>query len=206
MKQHRLAVSSPTRRQFVGQVAVAGAGLGATLALPAIGCRRAPPPAPAAPAAADKRPALATLSAEQFHLVSAVCDRLLPGDSDPGAIALGVPTYIDRALASPELAAQRTLVVELLPLLDRQARQRFGGRGFVEAAPDQQDSLLAAWQHGRGADARFFATLLGLTLEGAFGDPRHGGNRAGNGYALVGFALGPVLSAHPHARDGGAPG
>ena len=148
-----------------------------------------------------------TLSAAELLTVAAVCDRLLPRDpagGGPGASELGVPSYIDRALAAPALAGQRDLIRQILPILDRQSSIRTGGRAatFKEASGDEQDSLLAAWQHGRGGDARFFQAMLALTLEGAFGDPKHGGNRGGAGYGLIGFTPGmPVVA--PDAGDVG---
>jgi len=177
-------------------------GAGGCLALSVLGCRPRPAAAPPAPAPDAGPAALASFTAAQFATLSAVCERILPRDQDPGAIDLGVPVFIDRAVAAPELAGHRDLIVSLLPLLDRHARQRFGGRPFAEAAPDQQDSLLASWQHGRGGDRRFFETVLGLTLEGAFGDPRHGGNRGGRGFDLIGFTPGPVMG---HGTGGHGP-
>lgn len=146
--------------------------------------------------ATDPR-SLRTFNVLQLTTVAAVCERLLPRDGDPvsdpgaaGARDLGVPSYIDRMLAEPELSAQRDLVLQILPILDRQSRIRYRDKPFHEATSDEQDALLSAWQRGRGGDRRFFETLLTLTLEGALSDPRHGGNRDGKGFALVGFAPG----------------
>jgi gluconate 2-dehydrogenase gamma chain len=204
-------VAPPTRRQFVQQITVAGAG--GCVALAAIGCRPRPaaPPAASAPPPDTAPPLPSGFTTAQLATIAAVCERILPRDQDPGAIDLGVPVYIDRAMTAPELAGHRDLIVSLLPLLDRHARQRFGGRSFAEAAPDQQDSLLSSWQHGRGGDRRFFEVMLGLTLEGAFGAPSHGGNRGGRGFDLIGFTPGPVMSGphgsgHAPAPRVGAPG
>ena len=140
---------------------------------------------------------LRTFHVGQFLTIGAVCERLLPRDGDPavdpgalGARDLGVPNYVDAMLATPELKRQRDLVLQVLPILDRQARIRFGGRAFHEASVDEQEALLATWQRGRGGDRRFFETLLTLPLEGALGDPKYGGNRDGKGWALVGFRPG----------------
>ena len=134
-----------------------------------------------------------TFSAAELVTIGAVCERLLPRDQDPGAIDLGVPSFIDRMLAAPELATQRNLLRQVLPILDRQSRMRYRGTAFHEATLEEQDGLLAQWQRGRGGDRRFFETMLTLTLEGAFSDPKYGGNRGGRGFALVGFTPVPLM-------------
>jgi gluconate 2-dehydrogenase gamma chain len=194
-----------TRRRFFREFGVLGAGT--YLALSANACRSssssssssASSKAPPAPADAG----LVTFSPAIFATLSAVCERLLPRDQDPGALDLGVPTFVDRTLATPELASIRGPVVQGLSVLDAQAKKRFDGRAFHEVPPADQDSLLATLQSGRG---RLFDILLTLTLEGAFGDPKYGGNLGGRGFAMIGFAPDPPMattaphSAHsPHA-------
>jgi gluconate 2-dehydrogenase gamma chain len=153
-------------------------------------------------------PALVTFTRETFATLSAVCERLLPRDEDPGAIDLGVPSYIDRMLASPDLASVRAMLLRVLPIVDREARKRTAGKPYHEALADEQDAILAAWQHGRDGGQSFFAVILSLTLEGAFGDPRYGGNSGGRGFAMIGFTPDPPLSkmTHLHRSPPGAPG
>jgi gluconate 2-dehydrogenase gamma chain len=187
----------------VGELGLMGAlgasGLGV---LAEIACRpRTPAGPPAAPPDAGGKTALLTFSAAELATVAAVCERLLPRDEDPGAIDLGVPTYIDRELASPDLASWRDLALEVLPILDRQSGIRHGGKAFVECTPEQQDGLLVAWQRGKGGDKRFFDLMLTLTLEGAFGDPRHGGNAGGRGFGMIGFT--PGAPFHDPGGHGG---
>ena len=51
--------------------------------------------------------------------------------------------------------------------------------------------LLMRWQQQGDDDAmRFFELLKGLTFEGAFGDPIHGGNREGQGFRMMGWEPG----------------
>ena len=204
--------SGLTRRQFVRHAAFAG--FGTYVALTTGACRRRAAPPPSGEAAAPPAHAQPTsLTAAEFAAVSAVCDRLLPRDEDPGALDLGVPTYIDRAVASPDLAETREILVRLIPALDRQSRKRHGGKAFSDATPDEQDRLLAAWQRGAGGERRFFAAMLDLTLEGAFGDPKYGGNAGGRGFALTGFTPGPPMPkmspqtpATPGMHHGKTPG
>jgi hypothetical protein len=67
------------------------------------------------------------------------------------------------------------------------ARQRTG-TAYAAASPMAQDNLLDDWQDGAPDQAELVRVLFTLTLEGAFGDPSHGGNRDGRGWHLIGFA------------------
>jgi gluconate 2-dehydrogenase gamma chain len=183
-----------TRRQFCAQAGAGVVGVGAFVSLSACRSRQrtdaepAPPPAVSAHSAA-----LVTFSTATFATISAVAERLLPRDGTPGAIDLGVPRYIDRMVASPDMINIREMLSHLLPLLDQQSRKRYKGKAFHEAAAEEQDSLLESWQHSHGASQQFFDVMLALTLEGAFGDPKYGGNTDGQGFAMIGFTPGPPL-------------
>jgi len=142
-----------------------------------------------------------TFSRETFAILSAVCERLLPRDEDPGAIDLGVPAYIDRVVAEPDLSPVRDLLLRVLPIVDRESRKRFGGRAFDEAAPIEQDEILGLWQHGNDGGQSFFQVILSLTLEGAFSDPKYGGNSEGRGFAMIGFRPRPPLTMSSHLHS-----
>jgi gluconate 2-dehydrogenase gamma chain len=147
--------------------------------------------------------ALRTFTPQVYTTLGAACERLLPRDQDPGAIDLGVPAYIDQALTSPELAQIRTLLQRALPDLDEKARQRHGGKGFHEIATDDQDALLSELQQGKD---HAFDMLLTLTLEGAFGDPKYGGNVGKRGFAMIGFTPDPPMKkASPSPSSSAAP-
>jgi hypothetical protein len=164
------------------------------------GCRSRALPAGAVDAAVQAPLVTArSLAPDAFATLTALCDRLLPRDEDPGALDLGVPAYIDQALASPELASVLSLLVHQLPNLDREARRRFGA-AFHDASAAQKDSLIASWQRDHEQTRKVFDVVLDLTLEGAFGDPKYGGNSGGRGFAMIGFAPGPPLTAM-HGMD-----
>jgi gluconate 2-dehydrogenase gamma chain len=183
----------PTRRQFCEQALV---GLGAGAVLGSLGCRTSS--SSPAQAAIDAAPPPSTyepktFTAASFATLSAVCERLLPRDQDPGAIDLGVPRYIDGAVASSELTSVREMLLKVMPLLDKDAGKRFGGKAFHEAATDEQDTVLDAWRHGKEGSQHFFDVILSLTMEGAFGDPKYGGNVGGKGFDMIGFRPDPPL-------------
>jgi gluconate 2-dehydrogenase gamma chain len=164
-------------------------GFGGYAAASALGCKRGESPAAPQPQPRDTARAL---SEPQLKTLAAACERILPRDQDPGATDLGCADYIDRALGDPDVRAQFGRVMTGgLTALDRQARTRYR-KPFHELPAEQQDALLAAWQKSKfGGESGFFEVLHTLTLEGAFGDPSHGGNRDGLGYRLIGFVPPP---------------
>lgn len=187
------------RRQFITRTIL---GFGGYLVVASSACKRpgtgdaAKSPEPPAPAPPEG--GLRSLTAEQYAVLAAACERILPHDQDPGATDLGCAGYIDRALADPEVRSLwgRPLLGGL-PVLDRQCHTRFQ-RGFAAASPEQQDQLLSAWQQStHSGEAAFFEVLHTLTLEAAFGDPSHGGNRGGQGFLLVGFVPPPPTPLVP---------
>jgi gluconate 2-dehydrogenase gamma chain len=68
----------------------------------------------------------------------------------------------------------------------------YGGRGFAELNPDEQDKLLTAMEKGDVSLPNFsakmlFSAIYANTMEGYFADPIYGGNRDMAGWKLVGF-------------------
>jgi gluconate 2-dehydrogenase gamma chain len=198
-------MARPTRREFVKQVTAVGFGSYLSIACGACSHPARPVSDDAASPPAAPTGGLVSFSQEQFATLRAACERILPRDEDPGAIDLGVPEYIDRAVADPGIAQWKDVLDKLLPVLDRQAKKKFDGKLFHQAAPEQQDALLAAWQRGASGERFFFSVLLSLTFEGAFGDPKYGGNRNRQGYAMIGFEPGPPMPKMPGTKGGGDP-
>ncbi len=146
-----------------------------------------------------------TFTSEEFSVVQAACERIVPKDEDPGAAELGVPKYIDRMLQSPQLAQMKEDFLTGVNALDRRARQTLKV-GFAQATAAQQDALLAAFKDaGDGTgEAHFYELLVVLTLEGLLGDPSYGGNKDKAGWALVGFnVVGHQAAEPPPGYHGG---
>jgi hypothetical protein len=128
------------------------------------------------------------LTDEQARTLRAICDRIVPSDATgPGALDAGAPNYIELALESDD--------APLLPLyergirrLDERARQRHRD-AFATLDGSIQDSLLRELEsEPAGSEGRsFFETARDHTIEGMFGDPSWGGNRAGAGWRLIGY-------------------
>jgi gluconate 2-dehydrogenase gamma chain len=195
----RGSMQSSTRRDFCRHVAILGPAT-ALGAIQAIGCKSHPSapghdgPEASGPASARPDPTgppLVTFTAASFATLSAICERLLPRDEDPGAVDLGVPHYIDGILAEPILATAREMVLTAVSKMDRECRKRHANTPFYEASPEQQDEILRVWQKGSDGGVKYFHALLRLTLEGAFGDPKYGGNTDGRGFAMIGFKPDP---------------
>jgi gluconate 2-dehydrogenase gamma chain len=165
-------------------------GVGACVVLSAMGCRTrssAGSPALQDSAPAPVAPQRRTLSAEAFATLAAVCDRILPRDEDPGALDLGAPEYIDAMLGTEDLAVVQQMLGKVFPVLDKEAAKKFGGKRFAEIQPAEQDAILETWQNGTESRQKFFDVAISLTMEGAFGDPKYGGNVGGAGFKMIGF-------------------
>lgn len=143
------------------------------------------------------------LNAHQARTLLAAIARVFPeDDSGPGAVQIGVATYIDRALGGHD-ADSRPAYRRGLEALDEDAAARVG-RLFADCDPDAQDAILRDIEVRERAAAPaplarpFFQTLLTHTREGLFSDPIYGGNRAMAGWRLLGF---PGIQLSYGARD-----
>lgn len=185
-----------SRRVFIQRLSFLGGGV--VLLGGACKKKEAPPPKPAGLKPKGLTTSHRTFTRDEFAVVSAACERLIPRDEDPGAIDAGVPTYLDRMLQSPSLGDMREDFLAGVAALDRRARRMFQV-GFAEAAPTQQDELLTLFKDApaHSGEARFYELLLVLTLEGLLGDPSYGGNRNRVGWQLVGFNLVGHHAAEP---------
>lgn len=68
--------------------------------------------------------------------------------------------------------------------LDKLAQDNFGADGFCALDPLQQDRVLSVLEE---QGSPFFFLLIKHTMEGFYGDPRHGGNKNRVGWKLLGF-------------------
>lgn len=121
--------------------------------------------------------------AHQRATIEAATGRIIPADRDPGGIEAGVIDYVENALAGYD-AEHAPLYVDGVRELDRLARERFGADAFVRLSAEHQDQVLATLQERR---SRFFSLLVEHTMQGFYGDPRHGGNRDRVGWKMIGF-------------------
>ncbi len=130
-----------------------------------------------------------TFQDRHLRIIEAFVDRMIPSDEHgPGARESGVATYIDRSFGDA-LAAERPSFLAGLEAIDALARSKHGAP-FAALDPVEMDEILTALENnestGFSPDSRtFFYRVRQLTLEGMFGDPFYGGNRAFAGWDLI---------------------
>lgn len=123
------------------------------------------------------------LDPHQRATIEAATARIIPTDHDPGALEAGVIDYIERALAGHAKRAVQLYRDGVLEL-DRLAQERVGAKTFIALGAEEQDEVLRLLEQRASP---FFATLLEHTMEGFYGDPRHGGNKDRVGWKMIGF-------------------
>jgi gluconate 2-dehydrogenase gamma chain len=152
----------------------------------------------------------------EWAFVNAAVDHLIPEDQyGPGAIAAGVPEFIDRQMqlpygqgklwymqgpfhpdASPLMGHQISMAPRDIYRVGIKACDDFctktHGKVYAELDKTVQEQVLKDLQ-GRKITfdnmpaATFFEYLLANTKEGFLADPMHGGNKNMVGWKLVGF-------------------
>lgn len=160
-----------------------------------------------------------SFTAEQWAVLVAAVDRVLPRDEDPGALDANVPQYIDHALTAQQLKKMKVDFANGLNALDRRC-ERMHKVGFAKATPAQQDDVLeVAFKQAPETSGEFkwYDILITLTMEGFLGDPSYGGNKNKVGWKLIGFDLANTNAAEvapdyqglehlDHLRCGGGKG
>lgn len=133
------------------------------------------------------------LRVHEARTLAAVCDCIIPPDADPGAEWAQVVNYIDLQLRGPFRKLQDTYR-DGLASLELTSRKRFE-KSFASLTLADQTILVAELEQGIAAkeiwskarDKDFFEILLAHTMQGYYGDPRHGGNRDRIGWKMLGL-------------------
>lgn len=138
------------------------------------------------------------LSVEEARTLEAICERIIPTDQDPGAAWAGVVTFIDRQLVGPyrkfRKAYQRGIAGT------NTAGMMMFGKPFVSLSARQQDAVLQSMDEGRApgdggkqpSAKSFFEMVANHTMQGYYGDPRHGGNRDRVSWKMLGLPYPPI--------------
>jgi len=135
---------------------------------------------------------------EEGQTVTAICERLVPSDQDPGATEADVVNFIDLQLMG-HYKRYRLAYRQGVRGVE-QASLRMFGHGFTELGPERQDVLLKQLESGgvageswRELSSRdFFSLILSHTMQGYYGDPRHGGNRGRVSWKMLGLPYPPI--------------
>ena len=147
------------RDALAGIVAMFGASLFAPIARAATG--DVTPISSGAPSAAVFTP-------PQRALMTALSERVMPTTDTPGAIAAGVPEFIEKLLADWALPADRVPILAGLDAIEARSRADYSVAG-AEATPEQQDALLTlAMEDKLPGGKEFFEKFRQLVITGYF--------------------------------------
>lgn len=150
------------RTALAGVVAMFSAPLFAPIARAAGLTADAPPTISAGP------PSVQIFSTSQRALMTALSDRIIPATDTPGAIAAGVPDYIEKLLADWAMPVERLPITAGLDALEAKSQEMYHLPG-VKASPAQQDALLTAAMQGQIPDgAAFFEKFRQLVITGYY--------------------------------------
>jgi hypothetical protein len=120
------------------------------------------------PVISDGPPSVAVFTPTQKAAMTALSERVIPTTDTPGAIAAGVPDYIEKLLADWALPDERIPIVAMLDRLD--AKSLADNKAPVaKATPEQQDALLtAAMDNQIPNGAWFFEAFRQLVITGYY--------------------------------------
>jgi len=168
---------SLSRREFASASAAALGGAWLLLHLPAIEAAAA-----RARRAARERSSFQVLTPAEAAAFEALAEHIFPTTDTPGARALGVVHFADRALGAFAAAMLEPIRAGLAEL-DAKARRIDPTAGSFDQLPAERQAALVADIEF----SDFFFLARTLTLMGVFADPSYGGNRGGAGWELIGF-------------------
>ncbi len=109
------------------------------------------------------------LTADQALALSAAADRIMPPTNTPGAVAAGVPQFVDRTLAIWSTPVDVQKVTSGLNRMDADARAAHG-KVFAALEPAQQDAILQVYVAETKTQgwAHFFPVIRELVTWGYF--------------------------------------
>ena len=147
------------RDALAGMAAMFGASLFAPIARAA---------AAQLPAISDGPPSTPVFTAQQRALMTALSERVMPTTDTPGAIAAGVPEYIEKLLADWASPDDRQPILAGLDAIEARSRADYKVAAD-KATPAQQDALLTlAMEDKLPGGADFFDKFRQLVLTGYF--------------------------------------
>ncbi|UYY59236.1 gluconate 2-dehydrogenase subunit 3 family protein [Sphingomonas sp. S2-65] len=151
------------RTALAGVVGMFGAGLFAPIARAAGAAQ-----ASRIPIISEGPPSIAVFTLPQRALVSALSERIIPTTDTPGAIAAGVPAYIEKLLADWSTPEDRKPIMAGLTTIDTRSVQDYK-LPAAQATPEQQDALLTlAMNDQLPAGATFFEAFRQLVVTGYY--------------------------------------
>jgi len=126
-------------------------------------------------------------TSEEARTLEAICGQIIPADGDPGAKEVGVANYIDIQLTK-HFKKYRQLYRQGIADVEAASHRAFG-KPFADLPSAQQVAVLEDIEKHSSA---FFNLILAHTIQGFYGDPRHGGNRDMASWRMLGLPCPPV--------------
>jgi len=168
------------RRAFLQAAAAAAAAAGVN-----VGCTRTRTP-------------WRFFSIDEARALAAMADQIIPPDQDPGASWAGVVNYIDRQLCGPYRDLQSRYRLGLAGV--DQTSRGLNGKLFADLDSQQQIDVMQQLEAGKAPSAiwkqmsssEFFSMVVDHTMQGFYGDPRHGGNREGVSWKMLDLPYPPI--------------
>ena len=144
------------------------------------------------------------LTVDEARTLAAACDQIIPPDGDAGASWAGVVNYIDRQLCGHFQNLRNSYRLGVAAM-NNSSRVLYGS-DFAFLPDRKQIDLLGkmesgnvppqAWQ--KISPKEFFSMLVDHTMQGYYGDPRHGGNREGVSWKMVKLSYPPIRGRLPY--------
>lgn len=122
-------------------------------------------------------------TAAEANCIVAICERIIPADDQPGATDAGVIYYIDKQLDGV-LNASRNMYRKGIMALQKYCMEAYG-KEFEYLRTETQNKILVMLEKNEikggfweGINSfTFFKIVISHTMQGFYGDPRHGGNK-----------------------------
>lgn len=120
------------------------------------------------PAISEGPPSVAVFTPVQRAAMTALSERILPTTDTPGAIAAGVPQYIEKLLADWSYPAERVPIIAGLDAIEAKSMADYRV-STAKATPAQQDALLTLAMNGQIAGGKtFFEAFRQLVIAGYY--------------------------------------
>jgi hypothetical protein len=120
------------------------------------------------PVISEGPPSVAVFTPVQRALMTALSERVIPTTDTPGAIAAGVPAYIEKLLADWAKPADRVPILAGLDAIEARSVQDYKVSA-VQATPEQQDALLTlAMNDQLPSGGHFFRAFRQLVITGYY--------------------------------------
>ena len=137
---------------------------------------------------------------QEAALVDALCEQIVPADHDPGARQAGTVHYIDRQLTGPLKRFAKSYRAGL-PKLDQACLTATGSK-FLALPFPEQTRFLESVEKGEAKNlAAFFSMVIDHTMQGFYGDPKHGGNSGAVSWKMLGIEN--VMDGHGAGHKAG---